>query len=138
MAHDMCVAMSALHKQIVKHGPSRRGKHKNPSRRKPKRKANFHVGDYVMYATRHKGSQKKSKPCWTGPYRIIRVISDWDFEIEHLVTARRCFAHACRLDFYADAALQVTPDLKHQVQHDEAKMAYKVQALIGHKHDDGA
>ena len=86
-----------------------------------------------MFATRYKGSQVRSKPKWTGPYRINKVNSEWDFDIEHLVTKKIVSAHSTRLSFYADSSMDVELDLKYQIVHDEAQLTYQVEKILAHK-----
>ena len=124
--------LNLIHKDINSNPKSRRGKTQRSKTRKMPVKLNAHVGDYVMYATRHIGAQKRSKPKWTGPYRVTRVESEWDFEIEHLVTGKRRQAHACRLDFYSDKSLHVDTKLKDQIVHDESRVTYRVESILKH------
>ena len=120
-------SLDHLH-QKVKETSSRRGNYVM-IRQRP----NFDVGDYVMFATRRniQGSSRKSKPRWTGPYRVISCESDCDFIIEHLVTNGKFHAHASRLKYYCDSDLEITADLKYQITHDE--MRYKVEKILGHQ-----
>jgi hypothetical protein len=102
----------------------------------PRFTVNFDIGDYVMFATRRnlQGPGRKSKPCWTGPYRVIGYESDWDFVLEHLVTKEKFHAHSSRIKFYRDKDLDVTADLKHQITHDE--MRYKIEKITDHTFED--
>jgi hypothetical protein len=81
------------------------------------------------------GPSKKSVPRWTGPYRVVKCESDWDFVIEHLVTGKTFHSHSSRLKFYCDQDLNVTVDLKQQITHDE--MRFKVKSILGHDLIDG-
>ena len=132
-AADLIVALNNLHKRINDKAVSRRGKHSAPKKKRLPKKANFHVGDFVMYATRYKGAQKRSRPKWTGPYRVTRVVSEWDYEIEHLVNGQKSNAHSTRLDFYADASMDVDAELRSQISHDESQMKYKVERIMNHR-----
>jgi len=73
-----------------------------------------------MFATRRNltGPSRKSRPRWTGPYRILKCESDWEYVVEHLVTGEKFSAHSSRLKFYCDSQLEVTANLKHQIAHD--------------------
>ena len=120
-------SLENLHKAAQEESVKRRGHYKMPRNR-----PNFDKGDFVMFATRRnmQGPSKKSKPRWTGPYRIVNVESDWDFEIEHLVTNEKFHAHSSRLKFYCDKDLNITADLKFQITHDE--MRYKIEKILDH------
>ena len=91
-----------------------------------------------MYATRWNdtGPSRRSRPCWTGPYRVIECLSDWEFVIQHLVSGEKHSAHSSRLKYYCDKDLNVTADLKYQITHDE--MRYRISRFIGHRISDGA
>ena len=90
-----------------------------------------------MFATRRGLIHKKSKPRWTGPYKIVKVNSEWDFEIQHLISKEVSHAHATRLSFYCDSSLNVTPDLKHQIAHDESNLTYQVESILAHDDSTG-
>ena len=124
-------SLDNLHKEVQVNS-TRRGNYNIP-----RNAVNFDIGDFVMYATRktQQGIPNKSRPRWTGPYRVIAVNSDWDFTIEHLVTGENFHAHSSRLKFYCDDSLEVDADLKFQITHDE--MRYKVDRIIDHRKEEG-
>ena len=90
-----------------------------------------------MFATRRNdtGPSRRSRPCLTGPYKVLKCLSDWEYQIQHIVSDQRFFAHASRLKYYCDKDLNVTADLKHQVTHDE--MRYKVRKFRNHMREQG-
>jgi hypothetical protein len=98
-------------------------------------RANFDKGDYVMFATRRIGPSRRSKPCWTGPYKVVECLSDWEFKIQHLVTNEKFSAHSSRLKYYYDKDLNVTADLKYQITDDE--MRYRVSKFLDHRIKEG-
>ncbi len=51
--------------------------------------------------------------------RVVRVLSNWTFEVEDLVRGRRAIRHARMLRLFADQALDVTEELRRQIQHDD-------------------
>jgi hypothetical protein len=128
---DLRISLENLHKEIQEKCTTR-GTY-SLLRNAP----NFDVGDYVMYATRRnlQGPSRKSKPRWTGPYKVTACNSDWDFTILHLVTNEYIHAHSSRLKYYCDKDLHVTADLKYQITHDE--MRYRVSKFINHRVHDG-
>ena len=123
-----------IHRKVTENDKSRRGRHRHNDKRQ---KVNFGVGDYVMFATRRGLIHKKSKPRWTGPYKIVKVNSEWDFEIQHLISKEVSHAHATRLSFYCDSSLNVTPDFKHQIAHDESNLTYQVESILAHDDSTG-
>ena len=124
-------SLSRLHREVAKK-VTRRGNY-SMLRNRP----NFDKGDYVMFATRRNmtGPSRRSRPCWTGPYQVIQLVSDWNFVIKHLVAGEKFPAHASRLKYYCDSSLEVTADLKSQIGHDE--MRYRVGKFLDHKCQDG-
>ena len=128
---DLQESLELLHRQ-VKEKTTRRGNH-SLLRNRP----NFSKGDFVMFATRHNGNSpsRRSRPCWTGPYRVLDCLSDWEFEIQHLVTLEKFSAHCSRLKYYCDKDLNITADLKYQITHDELR--YKVKRFVDHAKVNG-
>jgi transposase InsO family protein len=124
-------SLELLHRKLVSH-ESRRGNH-SLIRNRP----NFDKGDFVMFATRRfdTGPSRRSVPRWTGPYRVLECISDWEFVIQHLVTNDKFSAHCSRLKYYCDKDLNVTADLKFQITHDE--MRYRVSRILNHRVVEG-
>jgi hypothetical protein len=124
-------AFDKLHKKIDE-TESRRGNY-SMLRNRP----NFDKGDYVMFATRqnYTGPSRRSRPCWTGPYKLLECKSDWEYVIQHLVTGDKFSAHSSRLKYYCDKDLNVTADLKFQITHDE--MRYTVKNFSNHRSVDG-
>ena len=59
-------------------------------------------GDYVLMSSQLDAGRPKLQVVWKGPCRVVRVVNDWLFEVENLVTNQVSAAHASRLKFYAD------------------------------------
>jgi transposase InsO family protein len=129
---DLKEAFDKLHKKIDSF-ESRRGNYK-VLRNRP----NFDEGDFVMFATRRNetGPSRRSKPCWTGPYKVVECVSDWEYIIQHLVTEEKFSAHCARLKYYCDKDLNITADLKYQITHDE--MRYRVAGFLNHRIQEGS
>jgi hypothetical protein len=82
------------------------------------------------------GPSRRSLLRWTGPYRVLECMSDWEFVIQHLVTNEKFSAHCSRLKYYCDKDLNVTADLKFQITHDE--MRYRVAKILKHRVVEGS
>eukprot|EP00171_Calliarthron_tuberculosum_P005687 IDg5687t1 len=65
-------------------------------------KYNPTVGDYVVVA-RTQGPRTKMSANWVGPRRVVRVMSGFTAEVEHLLTKDTTVVHVCRLKPYSDA-----------------------------------
>ena len=78
----------------------------------------FEVGDFVLYMDVYQASHKLQGQ-WKGPAQIVKVSSDWLYDVQHLLTAQVREIHASRLQFYADSTLAVTEQLKDHVAHND-------------------
>jgi hypothetical protein len=74
----------------------------------------FMVGDYVLVAIPKQPKNHKLQATWRGPYRIIRTISDYVYEVEHVVTKDITEHHVSRLQYYADSHLDMDIPLLHE------------------------
>ena len=97
------------------------------NRRRKSPRANFSVGDFVLFST-HIGPKSKLSLKWRGPARIVDCVSDHIFVIENLITFDRFECHAQRLRFYCDSALNVTQHLRDQIAFDDS--GYEVENIL--------
>jgi hypothetical protein len=81
-------------------------------------------GDFVMRAAVTSNFLHKLRANWVGPYRIISAQNDWIYEIQDLLTNVITTCHAARLQFYHDASLNVTVELKDHVTHSRGNVTY--------------
>jgi len=113
-------ALDSMHRDIAQRRSRRREEaisvHNAKTHIKP---INFDVGDFVLVAKRSTCHGKKLRLKWTGPRRIIRVVSDFIFEVEDLITGSYALIHSNRLKFYADSQLNVTEELLDTVEHND-------------------
>jgi len=54
-----------------------------------------------------------------GPRRIHKVLSNWEFEVEDLISKKREKVHASRLKFFSEKNLEITEELRNQIAHNE-------------------
>ena len=80
------------------------------------RPCNFDVGTFVLRAEKTTGPTKKLSFRCSGPYRVTKLVSDFLFEVEHLVTGERVTLHGSRLKFFRNVDFKVTKDCIQQVQ----------------------
>ncbi len=110
-------ALSSMHTAASKGGEQRRKQNQlQAEKRGIEPHANFSVGDFVLAA---RVEPDKLSVRWAGPMRVVRVLSNWTFEVEDLVRGRRAIRHARMLRLFADQALDVTEELRRQIQHDD-------------------
>jgi hypothetical protein len=87
-------------------------------RNRTQKAVDFQVGDYVLvYAAT---TRNKLRVKWLGPYRVTDTINPRVFEVQSLLDeSKREVVHAQRMRMYADAALNVTEDLRNQAAYDD-------------------
>ena len=74
----------------------------------------FGVGDYVLVsalALIPNAPVDKTRPKWLGPFQCVGQINALVFQVFDLVTRETSEVHATFIKRYADASLQVTPEL---------------------------
>ena len=71
---------------------------------------------------------------WTGPYRVAKCFSDFEFEIEDLISGVRLNVHAERLRFYAESHLNVTTELLECVANNN--QGYHFDELLDLRYND--
>jgi hypothetical protein len=97
--------------------------------------ANFSLGDFVLVANVAKYPNKLAV-LWRGPYRVVRVVSDFLMEVQQLVQPYDItLHHACRLRVYAEADRELAEDLLDYVTHGDG--GFHVEALLDLRESDG-
>ena len=76
----------------------------------------FGLNDFVLVSSaRFDELKDKTMPTWRGPYRVTKFVRPYVYEVKHVcdVKTGACVeVHARHLKRYADASLEVTPELK--------------------------
>ena len=108
---------------------TRRGKRKSADKNRHAKSLKLAVGDFVLVAVPKGRKRHKLQTKWTGPWRVIRTLSEWVYVVECLVTGEEKSVHVCRLRLYADDLLNITSDLKNQIMHDSWR--FQVEEIIG-------
>ncbi len=76
----------------------------------------FELGDYVLYSRVDRGGRPtKLLTVWVGPMQIVDTVTDHVFVLRDLVSGDLIEAHTSRMDFYSDANMLVTGELKELV-----------------------
>jgi len=76
----------------------------------------FQPGDYVLVSVVRK-NRNKLVAIKTGPMIVAEVLSTWVYKVRDVVTGTVSAVHARRLEFYADANLNVTEEVRTQIQY---------------------
>ena len=94
-------------------------------------KANFQVGGYVLVAQPERYRASKLSVIFRGPFRVVEVVSEWIYKVEHLITKQMREVHATRMRFYADDKLNVSEDFLLHLQHQDA--IFEVHSILRHR-----
>jgi hypothetical protein len=99
---------------------------------------NFSIGDYVLVAIPKTTKQHKLTAVWRGPYQIVRTISEYVYEVKHLVTNDISTTHITRMKYYADSELDTNvPALLDEIQYESNVFnIYNVESITQHKYDN--
>lgn len=111
---NKCEELAAVLRDIHKAIPAQKEKrHQRNKKSQGKIKFQyFDVGEYVLWSNVDTITDKeKLMVTWKGPYRIVKTVSDWVYEIEHIVTKKTREVHVTRMKYYIDKDLDVSEEL---------------------------
>jgi hypothetical protein len=77
------------------------------------RPCNFQTGDFVLRGVLLRHQHPKLALCWVGPYRIVQVLTDFIFILQHLVTGEKCEVHGSRVLYFRNSDYDVTKEIEH-------------------------
>ena len=120
---ELQTAMEQMHRDVGERATKLRKRQVDAhNSRTNVRKAQFHVGDFVL-VRRARPEAHKLQFLWCGPRRVKDVKSEWVYEVENILTGKREVVHARRLNHYrADMdGTQLSPSLLKIAQHTEAR-----------------
>ncbi|ETV93766.1 hypothetical protein H310_12332 [Aphanomyces invadans] len=131
----MVMALDNMYEQVALKSAKKRAL--NRDRRATKKVASmtqFDVGDFVLYLDVCSMTHAKLSVTWRGPAQVVRVISDWIYEIQNLITGVAREAHRSRLKFYADSSLDMSEELLRHVAHNAG--GHVVEDFLGCWYND--
>ncbi|KAF0712687.1 hypothetical protein AaE_011967 [Aphanomyces astaci] len=113
---ELADALGIMHKHVAETAAAKRAKarYRRDGQRSVKL-AKFTLGDFVLVARalQHPG---KLSLRWKGPFRVVKVVSDYLMEVQQLVPpGATSLHHACRLRLYCEGGREVNEDLKAQI-----------------------
>jgi Integrase core domain/Integrase zinc binding domain/Chromo (CHRromatin Organisation MOdifier) domain len=127
---DMEQSLTNMHRQVSALRTRRRSdavtRHNEKTHVQP---ANFIVGDYVLVAQRLQNEGHKLRVRWRGPRKVIRICSEYIYEVLDLLTTHQSVVHANRLKFYADSQLDVTESILDTAAHNDPHFQTVVKLL---------
>ena len=92
---------------------------------------NFAVGEYVLVAqVRRSGSTPKFLMTWTGLWRVVVAQRPHAYGVQNIVSGEVRDVHVARMRFYADAALEITAELKDVFQHGFTLRDFEMAAIV--------
>ncbi|ETV90041.1 hypothetical protein H310_15126 [Aphanomyces invadans] len=130
----MAKALDSMHEQVASKSAKKRAQ--NRDRRATKKgvtMAQFDVGDFVLYMDVWSMTHSNLSVTWRGPAQVVRVISDWTYEIQNLIRGVAREAHSSRLNFYADDSLDVSEELLRHVARNAD--GHVVEDFLGCRYD---
>lgn len=77
----------------------------------------FDIGDFVLMADLKSRQGNKLRVKWKGPFRILRMESEYIYKAEHLIGNTRKLIHDTRLKKYFEKDLHVTETLLDTIEH---------------------
>ena len=95
--------------------------------------ADFQVGDFVLSANTN---PDKLSVRWIGPMQVTKIIDNWTSEVQELVHGKKTTRHSAMLKKYVDSELQVTSQLRQQLEHDDC-VSYKVEKILNWRQEMG-
>ncbi|KAF0747942.1 hypothetical protein AaE_007540, partial [Aphanomyces astaci] len=113
---ELADALGIMHKHVAETAAAKRAKaryHRDGQR--SVKLAKFTLGDFVLVARalQHPG---KLTLRWKGPFRVVKVVSDYLMEVQQLVPlGATSLHHVCRLRLYFEGGREVNEDLKAQI-----------------------
>ena len=94
----------------------------------------YQEGDYVMVSNANtKRERNKTKPKWTGPYEVVRVVSNNVYEVESLLGKRRVI-HANFMWFYEPEGYVPTEAMRNVFLQDQGEL--EVETILNWKQNE--
>jgi Chromo (CHRromatin Organisation MOdifier) domain len=122
-------SLQKIHKEVdSEKEKTRRTKHRRPTQPNVSL-PNFHLGDYVLWSQADQKYKDKLQVRWKGPFRITKILSDYVYIIQHLITNETREVHCTRLRFYHDASLEITEEIQSHIN--TQGMIYHVNSIVG-------
>eukprot|EP00173_Palmaria_palmata_P005036 Plantae.Rhodophyta-Palmaria_palmata.ctg8107.p1 GENE.Plantae.Rhodophyta-Palmaria_palmata.ctg8107~~Plantae.Rhodophyta-Palmaria_palmata.ctg8107.p1 ORF type:complete len:120 (-),score=5.53 Plantae.Rhodophyta-Palmaria_palmata.ctg8107:635-994(-) len=96
--------VAEMHKEVgVKQTAARQSKIRAHNRKTNVKPCNFIEGDFVIGGVRVGQHTSKLALRWTGPHRVVKVLSDYVFVLEHLLTGRTVDVHGTRIVLFRNS-----------------------------------
>ena len=97
---------------------------------------NLNVGDYVVVA-RTRGPRTKMSANWVGPRRIVQVLKDYIYRVQHFITQETEEIHISRINRYADSLIGTTLQMKEIAEFSD-RIWYSLDKVKGIREQNGS
>jgi hypothetical protein len=131
---ELAQALHNLHKKSLETKKRLRDLSRaSANRRRRTEETNFTLGDFVLVANPFQTEKLAAK--WTGPYRVIELVNDLVFRVQHLLDNTTKLVHASRLTFYEDSSLNGKADLKRLKENLKHQDKFVVEKILQQRHN---
>lgn len=131
------VALESMHKEVKeKQSAARQSRIDLHNRKTHVRACNFDVGDYVLRGARSGHHKSKLALRWTGPYRVVKVLSNFVFVLEHLLSGDRSEVHGTRIILFRNSSFEKTDEMEEHIRHQEGEL-HSVAKFVGFRAHQG-
>lgn len=111
-----------MHKDVkFQVGSSRDKRRASHHKKKHLRKCEFIVGDFVLKGTVQKYRKNKLAMYWTGPYKVSRVMSNYLFELEDIISGTRSVSHGTRIKLFRNSSYKVTDEVTEYIKYQQGQ-----------------
>jgi hypothetical protein len=98
---ELSSSLALMHKAVDEQVSSKRAANRR-RRLKIAKQINFGLGDFVLISIPKQKIRNKMQIIWSGPYKIVEVLSDHVFKVESRDTSKTEIVHAQRMRFYCE------------------------------------
>jgi len=98
---ELSSSLSLMHKAVDEQVSSKRAANRR-RRLKHSKRINFGLGDFVLISIPKRKIRNKLQIIWSGPHRIVEVLSDYVFKVETMDASKSEIVHAQRIRFYCE------------------------------------
>lgn len=124
-------SIALMHQKLVDISDEKNKKARTRAMKKTKAMPNPEVGDFVLIGRVLRKPNKLALQ-WQGPCRVVKVRSNWLYDVQTLFEPIRTTTHhITRLKFYAEKHLNQLEDLKQQAIYNQEM--FSVAALLGYR-----
>jgi oligoribonuclease (3'-5' exoribonuclease) len=82
----------------------------------------IHTGDFVLRGVLPRHQHTKLAFRWVSPYRIVQVLTEFIFILQHLVTGDKCEVHGSRVLYFRNSDYDVTKDVIEHLEYQTGEL----------------